>query len=213
MEMTGREFSTQEKLLAAAQKLVLKKGFVATTVDEICEEAGLTKGSFFHYFQSKEDLGEAVIDFFCEGQKRMIEMAPFKRKKDPLERVLGLIDFFIEVMNNPHIPKSCVVGNMTQELAETNTRIRSACAKNFSWWSEFLKRELDAAVEKHLPPSKRSSIDTQGLADYFLTVLQGSLILIKATQDIAIGERNLKHFRKYVKQVFKIYSSNVSKRR
>ena len=57
---------TKEKLLEAAQQLMLAKGFPATTVDEICEAAGFTKGSFFHYFESKEHLGKEVLDRFYQ---------------------------------------------------------------------------------------------------------------------------------------------------
>src|SRR5689334_24216214 len=55
---------TKEKLLDAAQQLMLSKGFPATTVDEICDTAGFTKGSFFHYFESKEQLGKEVLNRF-----------------------------------------------------------------------------------------------------------------------------------------------------
>ncbi|MBI4490372.1 MAG: TetR/AcrR family transcriptional regulator, partial [Deltaproteobacteria bacterium] len=81
--------STQERLLDASQQLMLAKGFVATTVDEICEAAGVTKGSFFHYFKSKEDLGKSVLDRFCHVRLKLMQGSPSQKKKDPLERVYG----------------------------------------------------------------------------------------------------------------------------
>src|SRR5438445_9036880 len=88
---------TKQKLLDAAQELMLAKGFTATSVDEICDTASLTKGSFFHYFESKEHLGRAVVEHFYAWRRQMFEQAPFHQIKDPLERVFGRIDFFIDM--------------------------------------------------------------------------------------------------------------------
>ncbi len=63
---------TKEKLLDTAIGLMLKKGFTATSVDEICQTAGLTKGSFFYYFESKEDLADAALHRFWQSQMDMI---------------------------------------------------------------------------------------------------------------------------------------------
>ncbi|WP_447974456.1 TetR/AcrR family transcriptional regulator [Nitrospira sp. Kam-Ns4a] len=52
------------------------RGFVATTVDEICETAGLTKGSFFHYFASKEDLARVALDRFVQGKAKLFQQGP-----------------------------------------------------------------------------------------------------------------------------------------
>mgnify|MGYP003395515101 CR=1 FL=1 len=88
---------TREKLLDSAQQLMLAKGFVATTVDEICDAAGVTKGSFFHYFKSKEDLGKVVLERFCQVRLQLMQGSPSQKKKDPLERIYGLVDFAIEI--------------------------------------------------------------------------------------------------------------------
>src|SRR5262245_10630984 len=66
---------TKEKLLDAAQELMLTQGYTATSVDEVCQSAGLTKGSFFHYFQSKEDLGMAVVRRFADAMWKRCEEA------------------------------------------------------------------------------------------------------------------------------------------
>ncbi|MBI1806251.1 MAG: TetR/AcrR family transcriptional regulator [Ignavibacteria bacterium] len=199
MKESGKQSSAKESLLATGTKLVLSKGFTATSVDEICKEAGVTKGGFFHYFKSKEDFGKSVIEYFSEMQKGMVERSPFYSKKDPVARVLGMVDFFIEAITDPNTPNSCVIGNMTQELAETNARIRSACCEKFDYWSSFFKQELDAAFEKNRTRGKHNSIDTASLSSYLITIIQGSLLLIKAKRDSSIGKKNLLHFKEYLK--------------
>ena len=124
-------FRTREKLLAAAEQLMLTKGFVATTVDEICAAAGLTKGGFFHYFKSKEELGKAALDRFCHVRLKLMQESPSQKKKDPLERVYGWVDFAIEMSKSPMAKNGCLLGNFAQELSDTHPAMRSLCARRF----------------------------------------------------------------------------------
>src|SRR3979409_1990488 len=100
---------TKEKLLDAAQQLMLVKGFPATTVDEICATAGFTKGSFFHYFESKEQLGKEVLDRFYFFLQQTVQQGSFRKKSDPLQRVYGYVDRFIEMYTNPEMPSGCLL--------------------------------------------------------------------------------------------------------
>ena len=199
MRTAQAESPTKEKLLKAAQQLMLAKGFPATTVDEICEAAGFTKGSFFHYFASKEHLGKEVLDrFYCSFQER-IQQGAFRKKSDPLQRVYGYVDRFIEMSKNPESPSGCLLGNFTQELADTHPEIRSLCAQRFAEWAVPLKQDLDEAKTKYAP---KASFDTQSLAEYLIAVLQGSQILAKAKQDKGVMEQNLQHFKRYLQSLF-----------
>jgi len=74
MRAAQKDSPTKTRLLDAAERLMLAKGFSATTVDDICETAKLTKGSFFHYFESKDELGEELLEHFCTAGQRIHEM-------------------------------------------------------------------------------------------------------------------------------------------
>ena len=180
---------------------MLAKGFGATTVDEICNAAGLTKGGFFHYFRSKEDLGKAVLDRFCRSQFEMLGngKSPLLKSQDPLERLYGWVDSAIEASKSPVGRKGCLLGNFAQELSDTNPKFRSQCAQLFSYWAEQLKKELDEAEATYLSEKR---LDTQGLAEHFIAVLEGSLILGKAKQDMKVVEKNLRHFKRYLQALF-----------
>ena len=191
---------TKEKLLDAAQQLMLSKGFPATTVDEICDTAGFTKGSFFHYFESKEQLGKEVLNRFYVCMQQTIQQGSFRKKSDPLQRVYGYVDRFIEMSTNPELPSSCLLGNFTQELADTHPEIRSLCAQRFAEWAATLKQDLDEAKAQYAP---KAPFDTQSLAEYLIAVLQGSQILAKAKQDKRVLEQNLHHYKRYLKSLFK----------
>jgi TetR/AcrR family transcriptional repressor of nem operon len=189
----------KEKLLDAAERLMLAKGFVATTVDEICHEAGLTKGSFFHYFKSKENLGKAVLDRFCQVRLELLQQSPSQKNTDPLERIYGWIDFAIEMSKSPMAQNGCLLGNFAQELSDTHPQMRSSCARHFTDWAGLLKKELDEAKAKHRP---EALLDTTSLAEHLIAIIEGALILAKAKQDMAVMEQSLLHFRRYVKSLF-----------
>lgn len=190
---------TRDKLLDAAQQLMLAKGFTATTVDEICKTASLTKGSFFHYFASKEQLGQTVLERYVSTMLQTFQAAPFLREDDPLQRVYGYVDFVSEMAKNAQGHKGCLLGTFAQELSETHPEMRLACAAHFAHWTKVLQEDLEEAQAQYAP---HAPWEAQSVAEYFLAVLQGSLILAKAQQDSRIVEKHLGHFKQYLRSLF-----------
>lgn len=171
----------------------------ATSVEEICEAADFTKGSFFHYFTSKEDLGKVVLDRYVNTMFQAVQNAPFLKKSDPLQRLYGYIDFMIEVSKDPARRSGCLLGNFAQVLTDTHPEIRTQCAAHFGLWADMLKQELDAAKAVY----KVKGLDTDTLADHFIALFEGSLMLAKTRQDLDVIANNLNHFKNYLKTIFK----------
>src|ERR1700733_8982128 len=88
---SGRDARAQ--LLDAALDVIRERGFSATSVDDLCQTAGVTKGAFFHHFRSKEDFGVAVADYWSEMTGALFAGAAYHDHGDPLQRLLGYIDF------------------------------------------------------------------------------------------------------------------------
>ena len=190
---------TKERLLDAAQELMLAKGFAATTVDEICEKAKLTKGSFFHYFESKDELGKELLERFCEEGARRNE-ALFGQESDPLKRVYHYIDAMVKHAQETATGKGCLLGTFCQELSDVSPKIREVCAKAFAAWAKRFGEELAEAKAKY---AAMASFDPQSLAEHFIAIQEGSLILGKAKKDMKVVQRNLLHFKEYLKSLFK----------
>ena len=129
----------------------------------------------------------------------MSQQGAFRKKSDPLQRVYGYVDRFIEMATNPELPSGCLLGHFTQELSDTHPEIRSLCAQHFAEWAATFKQDLDEAKAKYVP---KASFDTQSLAEYFIAVMQGSRILATAKQDTGVFKQNLQHFKRYVKSLF-----------
>jgi len=196
---TKSETDTKQKLLDSAMKLMINKGFKATTVDEICAEAGLTKGSFFHYFDGKEDLAKATVKHFHQFQQRMFDGAEFRSVADPLERVYGRLEFIASFARNPQMPKSCLVGNLIQEIAGTHDDIRRVCESSMDAGVADFERDMAAAKLKHAPDA---DFDPASVARLYLTVIQGSMIMVKASKNPAVFEENVAHLRRYIESLF-----------
>jgi TetR/AcrR family transcriptional repressor of nem operon len=189
---------TKKRLLDAAQELMSTKGYTATSVDDVCAASGLTKGSFFHYFEDKEHLGKQVAEQYFAGWQKLSELAPFRRKKDPLDRVFGSIDFFIKMSRAPNW-KGCLLGTFVQELSQTHPDIRTVCAACLAELADDLSRDLELAKAKYAPRARWRAVS---LAEHWIAVAQGATIMAKAKQDPRIFEEGLKHFKHYLKRLF-----------
>src|SRR6185437_5601698 len=101
--------ATKRKLVDSGVKLMRLKGFNATTVDDICRAAEVTKGAFFHYFKSKDELAKAAAQRFHERKAQEFHDAPFRKLSDPLDRVFGRLDFVKEAFGGTaHVTKGCL---------------------------------------------------------------------------------------------------------
>jgi TetR/AcrR family transcriptional regulator, transcriptional repressor for nem operon len=128
------------RLIEAARSLVRRKGYAATSVDELCTAAGVTKGAFFHHFLSKEALGVALIDDWTETTGAMFAAHPYNSLPDPLDRVFAYIDLRRELLGQPIVEFSCVAGTTVQEAFETAPLIRAAAARSITSGLDHVRR-------------------------------------------------------------------------
>lgn len=192
-----QENPTRTKLLDAAEALMLARGYNAASVDAICDAAGVTKGSFFHYFKNKEALGKVLVARFGARQEAGFHAA-CGDIADPLERVYCYVECAIQASRSPEM-KGCLVGTLAQEINETMPEIRQCCGESFNGFLEKVSADLVAAKAQHCPDA---DFDAEGLSSYFLSIAQGSMLLVKATGNRELMERNLVHFRDYVRSLF-----------
>jgi TetR/AcrR family transcriptional regulator, transcriptional repressor for nem operon len=193
----AQNVETREKLLRAGTNLFRRKGYVATTVDDICQQAGVTKGAFFHYFESKEALAEACLMQWDDQATAMEAAASFQAIADPVEKLLGFMDFYIGLFENPKLYKSCLAGTTVQEISETHPALRKAADLCFVHAEARFQALLDAACKR-----KRQPLDTASLARLWMATIQGSLILSKASQDESVIPGSLKHVKEYIRSLF-----------
>jgi TetR/AcrR family transcriptional repressor of nem operon len=200
---------TRRKLVDAGVKLMRARGYNATTVDLICADAGVTKGGFFHYFKSKEDIAHAAVTHFFEERTENYEAAAFRKLADPLDRIFGRLDFVKETMGGTHhVTKGCLIGVLAQELAFTNPEIRDMCNNFFTRMVRDFTYELTEAKAAHAPDAK---FDPKGVAQMYLAIVQGSLMLAKIAGNNDVLQENIEMFRDQLKIVFDLADKAADK--
>src|SRR5579863_5352390 len=124
MPVLEARHESKKRILDAALHVIRAKGYSATRVEDVCEAAGLTKGSFFHHFSSKEDLALAAAEHFSAIADGIFSSAPYQSLTDPLERILGYVDFRKAMLQGELPEYTCLLGTMVQETYETHPMIR-----------------------------------------------------------------------------------------
>ena len=130
MKIATARHESKTRFLKAALQVIRAKGYTATTVEGVCGAAGLTKGSFFHHFDSKEELALATADYFTEGADALFASAPYHQRADPLERLLAYVDFRKALLTGELADFTCLAGTMVQEVYGTHPAIREACNRS-----------------------------------------------------------------------------------
>jgi TetR/AcrR family transcriptional repressor of nem operon len=194
--------ATKTKLIDAARDLIRTKGYAATTVDDLCAAAGVTKGGFFHHFPSKEHLAKAAIEHFGTTTLGFFQSAPYAAQPDPRDRVFGYVDFRA-AMFDLEIPRfTCLLGTTVQEVHATHPDLRAACDQGMSEHVEMLVKDLEAAKARYAPEAAWSA---ESVGYFMQAVLQGAFIFAKAKQDSAVAVDSLSHLRRYLEILLPIH--------
>ena len=195
----ARTKDARTKLLEAALSVIRTKGYSATSVDELCAAAGVTKGAFFHHFKSKDALGVAAADHWSATTGALFADAPYHDRAAPLDRVLGYLEFRKALLQGGVPEFTCLVGTMVQETYETTPAIRDACERSITGHAATLEADIEAAMrERNMAPGWTA----KSLALHTQAVIQGAFILAKATGGAEIAADSIDHLRRYIEMLF-----------
>lgn len=183
------------RLLDAALAVIRTKGYSGSTVDDICRAAGVSKGSFFHYFPDKEALALAAAEHFSAGADALFATAPYRDDPDPRERVLRYADQRAALLHGDFADFTCLLGTMVQETYATHPAIRAACDEHIRHHADDVARDLEAAKRAYAPDAPWTA---DSLALFTQAVIQGAFILAKAHDDPNVAVDCISHLRRYL---------------
>ncbi|MFO1503272.1 MAG: TetR/AcrR family transcriptional regulator [Steroidobacteraceae bacterium] len=188
-------------LLDAALRLVRRQGWAATSIDQLCRAAGVTKGAFFHHFVSKEALGVAAARYWGEVTTPLFAQAKYHRLEDPLDRIFGYLDFRAALAQGPLDQITCFAGTTVQETFASSDAIRAACGDAIFEHAQRLEADFREAIVRHPP---RDAVSADSLALHTQCVLQGGFVIAKARGDNQPLLDAIAHLKRYIALLFAV---------
>lgn len=173
---------TKFKIIEAGAKIIHHKGFNHTGIQEVLNAANVPKGSFYFYFNNKEDFGMHVIEFFNDKIKNML--SPFVEEKEisPVQRLEKIFNWYIQLFEDVKFQNGCPIGNLGQEMGDLSTAFREKLSESVDLMVKIYKGLLDEALENGEIPV---DLDTNEAASFIVTSWQGALIRMKIDSSCA----------------------------
>jgi len=174
---------TRSRIIAAAKPRFHSRSYANVGIQEICEGAGIQKGSFYHFFPSKRELVMAVIDEFADEWANGFVAEAFDPALPPMERIDFLIDaayFWQKSIKQIHGRMlGCLFGNLTLEVSTQDDILRAKLLAIFTR----AKARFNETLKQATAAGDIPALDTALTAEAMLAYLEGVILLAKAQND------------------------------
>ncbi|MDY7036576.1 MAG: TetR family transcriptional regulator C-terminal domain-containing protein [Thermodesulfobacteriota bacterium] len=186
---------TKQKIIETGAEIIHLKGFHHTGIQEILKAAGVPKGSFYNYFNSKEDFGLQVIDYFEEFFASLSNEILEDTTISPLSRIKRLLKAFMAFFESKDFTYGCPIGNLSQEMGDLSpsfqVRLKQAMDALVDIYDGMIfEAQKQGEISKHL--------DSREAASFLVSSWQGALIRMKI-------EINAKSLENHYKMIFKYF--------
>lgn len=201
---------TRTNIMDAAETLILAQGFSASSVDQIIERAGITKGAFFYHFPSKTDLAQALVERCARQDLAMLEtsMAAAEGETgDPLQQLLIVLGQFValaEKWSSPH--PGCLLASFCYEAGLFEERTLAIIRNTMLTWRARFAEKLQAAAADNPP---RLAVDLDSLADAFTVATEGAFIVSRTLSDPQAVANQIRHLQTYLKLLFGLEQAEI----
>jgi TetR/AcrR family transcriptional repressor of nem operon len=195
---------TRDRLLNAAQEIINRQGFSATSIDQIIEKAGVTKGTFFYHFKTKNTLARALIDRFAAGDREVL-MANMERAEklstDPLQQLLIFIGLLLELAEQLDTEPNpgCLFATYAYESGLFDEETNGVITDAILIWRDVLGAKLRKVAEKYPP---KADVDLDDVADLLFVVFEGAYVMSRAISGRGAFVDQIRLYRTYVQLLF-----------
>jgi TetR/AcrR family transcriptional repressor of nem operon len=179
--------NVKERLIQAGLKTLLEKGFNGVGVQEITDQAGVPKGSFYNHFESKEALGAEIVE--CYGMNSTRRAVLLDKTVPPLERLRTHFGALNETFIKSKFERGCLLGNFSAELANQSAVIRKSLAKLFDRWTKDLEVAIEDAQADGAVSSDR---EASHIAAFLLDAYEGALLRARVQRSRVPFDRFMK---------------------
>lgn len=172
---------TRSRLVAVGTELFGRKGFNGCGLSEVLKTAGVPKGSFYHYFSSKEEFGIALVEAACDDFKRELEPLLSDRDRSPLDRLRGLFEHIYEECRQKGPTVECLVPKLALETAHLSVPMHQAVQNAYRMWGELL---ADLIREGQESGEIRVDHDAVRIADTLIMLWEGATMRMQIDRSV-----------------------------
>ncbi|GLZ86363.1 TetR family transcriptional regulator [Metapseudomonas resinovorans] len=176
-----RDFDdTRAALIRCGMEILTEQGFMSTGIDAVLKRVGVPKGSFYHYFDSKEAFGQAVLESYARYFAHKLDRYLLQEDVSPLQRLVNFVEDAKAGMLRHQFCRGCLVGNLGQEVAILPEGFRLELESILCSWQDRLAACLREACTAGELSTKA---DCDGLAAFFWIGWEGAVLRARLTRD------------------------------
>ncbi|MGK0378777.1 MAG: TetR/AcrR family transcriptional repressor of nem operon [Patiriisocius sp.] len=184
-----------ESILKIGADLILKYGYNNVGLNKILETANIPKGSFYYYFNSKEDFGIQVIKFYSENSLVLLRTYLADSSKDPKERIISFFEDMQKIYAEREFNEGCLLGNCSLELSDTSEAFSNSVANELSIWQDCFERCIQEGQENNTVKKEESA---KVMSDFILTTWQGAVLRMKSSKNTSSITIFIKYLKMYI---------------
>lgn len=173
---------TRRALVWCGTELLTERGFQVTGIEEVLKRVGVPKGSFYHFFKSKDEFGAAVIQNYVAYYARKMDRIFDNTSNTPLTRLKEFVENAKHGMTRFDFRRGCLIGNLGQELASLDNEFRDQLEAVLVSWEVRVTACLEEAVQIG---EIASDNDAQALSRFFWIGWEGAILRAKLTRSLA----------------------------
>lgn len=195
--------NTRNRIMATAEKIILQKGFAGTSIDEIIDQAHITKGGFFYHFKGKNELALALLQRYLEADDVFFtELLNRARSlsEDPLQQMLIFLKLLAEAMEQlPDTHPGCLVAAFTYESQQFDDDVIQKNKEGILSWRKLFADQLTVIEHTYQP---RFATDVENLADMLSACMEGGIILSRVLNEQQSLAKQILHYRDYLRLLY-----------
>lgn len=196
IEMTKAE-RTKQFIVEKTAPVFSKKGFAGTSLSDLTEATGLTKGSIYGNFKNKDEVAVAAFEYYFK-----LILDAFKEKvaegNSVVDKLFIMVDFYRNTHGKHYIEVGCPIANLAPEADDTNPMLRESINKAIAKWDKGIQNLIkEGLANGELKPDTKPS----EFASTFISLVEGGVLLSKSTGDLRYFNNSLNLIEKLVKNI------------
>lgn len=200
---------TRNKILNVSQKLLLEQGYGGMSVDSVIDAAGITKGAFFYHFKCKNDLAQALLDRYVQGDDELLHELMGRAESlnhDPLQQYLIFVGLLIEKMRGfKESPPGCLIASFIYQMEAFNPETQDTVMKGFNEWQRVVEDKLELVFKKYAP---RLPVTVSQVYDNLIAAFEGGIIMGKLYERKDTLADQIAQHKNYVELLFGIHDNS-----